>query len=40
MTPEADILLDASGGGHHANLVDVVGWAQLRSFSLGGTLDQ
>jgi hypothetical protein len=25
MTPEADALLDASGSGHHANLVDVVG---------------
>jgi hypothetical protein len=25
MTPEADVLLDASGSGHHANLVDVVG---------------
>ena len=25
MTPETDILLNASGSGHHANLVDVVG---------------
>jgi hypothetical protein len=25
MTPEADALLNASGNGHHANLVDVVG---------------
>lgn len=25
MTPEADVLLNASGSGHHANLVDVVG---------------
>jgi Putative MetA-pathway of phenol degradation len=25
MTPEADALLNASGGGHHANLVDVLG---------------
>jgi Putative MetA-pathway of phenol degradation len=25
MTPEADALLNASGSGHHANLVDVVG---------------
>jgi hypothetical protein len=25
MTPEADVLLNASGNGHHANLVDVVG---------------
>ena len=24
-TPEADVLLNASGSGHHANLVDVVG---------------
>ena len=25
MTPETDVLLNASGSGHHANLVDVVG---------------
>jgi len=36
MTPEADILLNASGSGRHANLVDVVGLGRsFGPFSLG-----
>jgi len=36
MTPEADILLNAAGTGHHANLVDVVGLGKsFGPFSLG-----
>jgi hypothetical protein len=36
MTPETDILLDASGSGHHANLVNVVGLGRsFGPFSLG-----
>jgi hypothetical protein len=36
MTPEADIQLNASGNGHHANLVDVVGLGKsFGAFSLG-----
>jgi hypothetical protein len=36
MTPEADILLNASGSGHHGNLVDVVGLGHsFGPFSLG-----
>jgi hypothetical protein len=36
MTPEADIQLNASGSGHHANLVDVVGLGKsFGAFTLG-----
>ena len=36
MTPEADIQLNASGSGHHANLVNVVGLGKsFGAFSLG-----
>jgi len=36
MTPEADIQLNASGNGHHANLVDVVGLGKsFGAFALG-----
>jgi Putative MetA-pathway of phenol degradation len=36
MTPEADVLLNASGSGHHANLVDVMGLGRsFGSLTLG-----
>jgi hypothetical protein len=36
MTPEADIQLNSSGSGHHANLVDVVGLGKsFGAFTLG-----
>ena len=39
MTPEADVLLNASGSGHHANLVDVIGLGKsFGPLSLGAEL--
>jgi len=39
MTPEADVLLNASGSGHHANLVDVVGIGRsFGALSLGAEI--